>query len=70
MSPCTYATTPWSDVRISYENDLFEVFQDNIVPSGVAELSHLQQMGYTYIKPEFPTRNRPDLELGSGCKNP
>ena len=37
--------------KISYENDLFEVFEDDIVPSGVAELSYLQQMGYTYIKP-------------------
>ncbi|WNJ98715.1 DsrE family protein [Thalassospiraceae bacterium LMO-JJ14] len=37
--------------KIDYENDLFEVFQDNIVPSGVAELSYLQQQGYTYIKP-------------------
>ena len=37
--------------KISYENDLFEVWQDDIVPSGVAELSHLQQQGYTYIKP-------------------
>lgn len=37
--------------KISYENDLFEVFEDDIVPSGVAELSHLQQLGYTYIKP-------------------
>lgn len=37
--------------KIDYENDLFEVFEENIVPSGVAELSRLQQMGYTYIKP-------------------
>ena len=37
--------------KISYENDLFEVFEEEIVPSGVAELSHLQQQGYTYIKP-------------------
>lgn len=37
--------------KIDYEKDLFEVFEDNIVPSGVAELSHLQQQGYTYIKP-------------------
>lgn len=37
--------------KISYEKDLFEVFEDNIVPSGVAELSYLQQQGYTYIKP-------------------
>ncbi len=37
--------------KINKEKDLFEVFDDNIVPSGVAELSHLQQQGYTYIKP-------------------
>jgi intracellular sulfur oxidation DsrE/DsrF family protein len=37
--------------KIDYEKDLFEVFEDHIVPSGVAELSRLQQMGYTYIKP-------------------
>lgn len=37
--------------KINHEKDLFEVFQDNIVPSGVAELSYLQQQGYTYIKP-------------------
>lgn len=37
--------------KISYENDLFEVFEEDIVPSGVAEISHLQQQGYTYIKP-------------------
>ncbi|MEP3439783.1 MAG: DsrE family protein [Hoeflea sp.] len=37
--------------NISYENDLFDVFKEDIVPSGVAELSRLQQMGYTYIKP-------------------
>lgn len=37
--------------KIDYAKDLFEVFDDEIVPSGVAELSHLQQQGYTYIKP-------------------
>lgn len=37
--------------KIDYETDLFEVWEDSIVPSGVAELSHLQQQGYTYIKP-------------------
>lgn len=37
--------------KISYENDLYDVFKEDIVPSGVAELSRLQQMGYTYIKP-------------------
>jgi hypothetical protein len=38
--------------KISYENDLFEVFEEDIVPSGVAEVSYLQQQGYTYIKPK------------------
>ncbi|MCW8835184.1 MAG: DsrE family protein, partial [Rhodospirillales bacterium] len=33
------------------QSDLYEVFDEDIVPSGVAELSHLQQQGYTYIKP-------------------
>ena len=37
--------------KISYDKDLFDVFEEDIVPSGVAELSHLQQQGYTYIKP-------------------
>ena len=37
--------------EISYDDDLFDVFEEDIVPSGVAELSHLQQQGYTYIKP-------------------
>ena len=37
--------------KISYENDLFDVFAEDILPSGVAELSHLQMQGYTYIKP-------------------
>jgi len=37
--------------KIDYDKDLYEVFEEDIVPSGVAELSHLQQQGYTYIKP-------------------
>jgi intracellular sulfur oxidation DsrE/DsrF family protein len=37
--------------KIDYEKDLLEVFPEDIIPSGVAELSRLQQMGYTYIKP-------------------
>ncbi len=37
--------------KISYEDDLYDVNKADIVPSGVAELSRLQQMGYTYIKP-------------------
>ncbi|WP_048648107.1 DsrE family protein [Nitratireductor soli] len=37
--------------EMNYETDLFEVFEDEIVPSGVAEISYLQQQGYTYMKP-------------------
>lgn len=37
--------------KISYSDDLYDVWEEDIVPSGVAELSRLQQMGYTYIKP-------------------
>lgn len=37
--------------KIDYEDDLFDVEKADIVPSGVAELSRLQAMGYTYIKP-------------------
>jgi len=37
--------------HIDPENDLYDVDKADIVPSGVAELSRLQQMGYTYIKP-------------------
>lgn len=37
--------------KIDYEKDLLLVFKDDIVPSGVAELAHLQAQGYAYIKP-------------------
>ncbi len=37
--------------KIDKDKELFEVFDEDIVPSGVAELSRLQQMGYTYVKP-------------------
>lgn len=37
--------------KIDPDKDLFEVFAEDIVPSGVAELSHLQKQGFTYIKP-------------------
>jgi intracellular sulfur oxidation DsrE/DsrF family protein len=37
--------------KISYEDDLYDTWEQDIVPSGVAELAHLQQQGYTYIKP-------------------
>lgn len=36
---------------INPDEDLFDVWEDDIVPSGVAELSYLQQQGFTYIKP-------------------
>lgn len=36
---------------IDREQDLFNVAEADIVPSGVAELAHLQQQGFTYIKP-------------------
>ena len=37
--------------KINYKNDLFDVSERDIVPSGVAELARLQQQGYVYIKP-------------------
>ncbi|MGR3427524.1 MAG: DsrE family protein [Sagittula sp.] len=37
--------------NINYGDDLYDVWEEDIVPSGVAELSRLQAMGYTYIKP-------------------
>jgi len=37
--------------KVSYEDDLYDVSEEDIVPSGVAELSKLQAEGYTYIKP-------------------
>ncbi|SFR14157.1 DsrE family protein [Poseidonocella sedimentorum] len=36
---------------IDYSDDLYDVWEEDIVPSGVAELSKLQQEGFTYIKP-------------------
>ena len=37
--------------KVSYEDDLYDVSEEDIVPSGVAELAKLQAEGYTYIKP-------------------
>lgn len=37
--------------KVSVDNDLYNVEQSEIVPSGVAELAKLQMQGYTYIKP-------------------
>ena len=39
------------DQGIDFESDLYDVDKADIVPSGVAELARLQQMGYSYIKP-------------------
>lgn len=37
--------------KINYEADLYDVSKDDIVPSGVAELAHLQGQGFSYVKP-------------------
>ncbi|MGR3377409.1 DsrE family protein [Salipiger abyssi] len=37
--------------EIDYSNDLYDVWEEDIVMSGVAELSKLQMDGFTYIKP-------------------
>lgn len=37
--------------KVNVNKDLYDVVESDIVPSGVAELSHLQAKGYTYIKP-------------------
>ena len=37
--------------KINYKDDLFDVSEKDIVPSGVAEVAILQQKGYAYIKP-------------------
>ena len=37
--------------KVDLETDLYNVSQDDIVPSGVAEVAKLQQDGFVYIKP-------------------
>lgn len=37
--------------HIDFRRDLYDVDEADIVPSGVAELARLQQLGYAYIKP-------------------
>ncbi|MGB5540644.1 MAG: DsrE family protein [Gammaproteobacteria bacterium] len=37
--------------QIDFQRDLYDVDEENVVPSGVAEVARLQQMGYAYIKP-------------------
>jgi len=32
-------------------DDLYDFTEDDVVPSGVAELAHLQAQGFTYVKP-------------------
>jgi len=37
--------------KVDVDTDLYNVDKKDIVPSGVAEVAHLQAMGYSYIKP-------------------
>jgi intracellular sulfur oxidation DsrE/DsrF family protein len=37
--------------NVNAEEDLYDFTQSDVVPSGVAELAHLQSQGFTYIKP-------------------
>ena len=37
--------------KVDMADHLYDVEQADIVPSGVAELAHLQALGYTYVKP-------------------
>lgn len=37
--------------QVSVEDHLYGVEESDIVPSGVAELAHLQGQGYSYIRP-------------------
>ena len=37
--------------KVDINSDLHNVDKSDIVPSGVAELAHLQSLGYAYVKP-------------------
>ena len=37
--------------KVDLMGDLYNVDQKDVVPSGVAELAHLQLQGYAYVKP-------------------
>jgi len=37
--------------NVDYQKDLYDIDEQHIVKSGVAELAHLQQQGFTYIRP-------------------
>jgi len=47
----TVCNNTLSGREINFAEDLYDVWEEDIVASGVAELSHLQSQGYTYIKP-------------------
>ena len=37
--------------KINYKTDLYDTSEQDIVPSGVAEIAHLQTQGFSYVKP-------------------
>ena len=37
--------------KVDLKHDLYDVDDDDVVPSGVAEVARLQAMGYSYVKP-------------------
>jgi hypothetical protein len=37
--------------KINYKTDLYDTTEQDIVPSGVAEIAHLQSQGFSYVKP-------------------
>jgi len=37
--------------KVDLANDMYDVEDQDVVPSGVAEVARLQMMGYAYIKP-------------------
>jgi intracellular sulfur oxidation DsrE/DsrF family protein len=37
--------------KVNPDQDLYDFAQSDVVPSGVAELAHLQAQGFTYLKP-------------------
>lgn len=37
--------------KVDLANDMYDVDDQDVVPSGVAEVARLQMMGYAYIKP-------------------
>lgn len=37
--------------KIDYKTDLYDTSEQDIVPSGVAEIAHLQSQGFSYVKP-------------------